>query len=406
MPRGAYSRAFPGSSNDGAVRRMDSTTTLLAEWRRFAALLTNPRAHPQQAVVAYAIVAVGVLLILVIVGLLTVRTPAPPGDSGSQHQQKSGTLRHMLMAIESIFVGAIILIVAFGVGISFPQACGKCHTGQEHVDTWRASTHRAVGCRRCHWQPGPIGLIQAEADVVRMARVWASSQNAVAGGSSGVSVPNGACKSCHRGVVRKTTEGRIRVSHRELADAGYACTACHAKTGHAPRGDTRPMTMDLCLECHDGKRAPKRCDYCHPSGGFGPEKGITAEDYPRVQISRRDCEGCHSTKPCTKCHGVYLPHSFPYAQGGGHAREAFAQPDLCLSRCHTTSNCRKCHSRVSGHGPNWKTTHGESGTAFCNIACHHQAYVAHLPGVTPSATFCDNCHKGPLPPPRGGDGAP
>lgn len=338
-------------------------------------------------------------------GLLTVRAPSRV-DGTAAAQEGSSALHQLRVVIESVFAAVLILVALFGTGTYFPQVCEKCHGEQEHYRTWRASTHKTVTCRRCHWEPGLTGLAQAEVDVVRMARTWVNTPGSAAGGSARVSVPNQACGACHRDIARGTTGGRIKVSHREFWDTRHACTSCHATTGHAAQTDVRATTMNLCLECHDGVRVQNQCGLCHSRGGFGPEENVSAADYPRAQIARRDCEGCHSTAPCTQCHGVYMPHPFPYAQGGDHAKDAFARPGLCLKYCHTTSDCRKCHSRVGGHGPNWKTAHGATGTAFCNIACHHQTYVVHLPGVTPSVTFCDNCHRGPLPKPRDGAGAP
>ena len=35
-----------------------------------------------------------------------------------------------------------------------PFFCGVCHNMKVYVDSWKASTHRKVGCIECHYKPG------------------------------------------------------------------------------------------------------------------------------------------------------------------------------------------------------------------------------------------------------------
>lgn len=376
-------------------------TAIAPELARLGTVLANPRSDPQKALVLYGIVLVSVLLALTCVGLLTVRwsevsreREASRADGGTD-DAGGGRLRALVLAAASVLIALAIVTVAFDIATRVPRVCAGCHGRTEHFRAWEDSTHADVACRRCHWRPGLAGSLQAQVDVAEMIANRLGGRTPPSALANRVPTPSAACRSCHREIGDEVVGRSVRTRHRDFVDAGHGCESCHERVGHTWAPELAAMTMNACLDCHDGNRADTQCDSCHEPGGFGPDPRVTAADYAKAGITKRDCEGCHSTKHCTACHGAYMPHPFEYAPGRGHALDAFTKRESCLKVCHSPADCLRCHSQFGTHGTDWVTRHGPSATFLCNESCHHQRFVKHFPGVEPSRDFCDNCHERP-----------
>lgn len=361
----------------------------------FRTLLVNPQSQPQQAFIAYALVVMGVLVALLVLGLLATPRPATQPLSSEGRRRHSGPLRELGILVDSVIIFSLALMVSGAVVSYQPKTCLACHRSSGAATSWAQSSHRDVACRRCHWGTDPVATIGSSVQLARMGLVWASNR------STGTETPEASgnaaavtCQRCHTDIGAKPVGSSVRMLHTPSMMQDEDCTFCHNDVGHASVSVLPAMLMARCQSCHDGGDAPSGCRTCHVAGGFGPLNSARASDYGKVRISKRDCEGCHSTESCTACHGVYLPHDFAYAPGKGHARDAFVKPQVCFRRCHTASDCLRCHYQVGAHGPSWVRQHQDTASSYCNVACHHQSFSQHLPGVDPSQTFCDNCHKG------------
>jgi hypothetical protein len=191
--------------------------------------------------------------------------------------------------------------------------------------------------------------------------------------------PAARCVACHPGFDRATgfvprlriPPPNLKFDHRgHVVGAGIPCARCHgdlAAEGVGLATRAQLPTMDLCLECHDGKQASGRCTLCHVAAAAG-----------RIQTEYR--EG--SLAPAG---GGDLPvHGPDFA--ARHAREAGAVGATCSS-CHAKEYCVECHAGVvkplDFHPADYISLHtidARRGTPDCT-ACHR------------SQTFCVGCHS-------------
>jgi hypothetical protein len=181
------------------------------------------------------------------------------------------------------------------------------------------------------------------------------------------------CESCHPDQTERVERTLIpsaflRFGHADHDEEG--CERCHTRI--AVRGlataDDLPG-MRLCLGCHDGRRADRRCVTCHisdPDGRLrttlgrerlqppgwmrGAEHSPTwVTDHERTAVAeRRLCQSCHREHDCLACHdGNVRPRDVhPGDWISAHPLEARAG-ELSCRGCHRgQSFCRTCHLRA------------------------------------------------------------
>jgi hypothetical protein len=238
----------------------------------------------------------------------------------------------------------------------------------------------------CHTEPGLFGFALGKMKGLKNLTAYLSDDYDP---SFSAVVPNNACLVCHESSVEKTLSIRgIRVSHKEINQAGFLCTECHWNVVHDPR--KKINAMDKCITCHDSKKASSSCSLCHPID-VAFETGLSLKDFPKVHLEEPvNCRGCHTQEQeqaCLNCHGLEMPHTEQFKKGG-HARLGFINKSVCY-RCHPEPNfCAGCHLGVSGHtgtwgahGPTWIKNHQDKSAASCSGAgpCH-------------SPNVCELCH--------------
>lgn len=361
-------------------------------------LLQNPRASPNEVAILFGILGVGILIVLVLMRLLIV--------SGSQHSSIGARLqgkargrgwKHVVIFFEALAILTLFYLIAFSVATSLPRMCQNCHAMKPSYISWQKSDHKTFRCGLCHQRPGILGFFS---DKLKSGRMIVNYLRRSYREPIKTAIEDESCFACHHAIEsRVVSRYSVKVSHKEFLAAGFGCMECHGGVGHKRgKGLVGKPTMDKCILCHDGRKAANRCSFCH-LGNKTKRPRMAIADFPRVWVSKRDCEGCHSTTKCTQCHGIYMPHPVGFNTGKSHARLAFTNKSLCW-RCHETGDCLRCHSQVGTHGPKWVAQHGITATPqTCNM-CHHQNNVAHTKDAAPSAYFCDNCHA-KVPPPRG-----
>ncbi len=167
---------------------------------------------------------------------------------------------------------------------------------------------------------------------------------------------------------------RLTFSHKLHVDQGLPCLHCHGAVPSTAIATREHLpNMAICLECHDGGRAPKACATCHLQGGFGRLD---------ARLDRRmDSEGSFAPR------GRFRPdnHSDPEWVRSHDAAAVGADPSC--SACHGPSFCLSCHDGVqkpfSIHPADWSMTHGMQAmrrTLDC-ASCHDQQ------------SFCEDCHS-------------
>lgn len=290
---------------------------------------------------------------------------------------------------------AMILFVVAGtyVATGSDRYCsGTCHASSPAVAAATKDAHEAVACVACHEAPGVGGVVGALASRTRQAVMQ------VSGVTTGpvAPVPADRCLSCHAAKLATTvtsTSSGIRMSHSQVLAAGLRCSECHQAVGHG----TVPVAgrMNVCVRCHNDRTAPARCSLCH-TGDTG-QAAAREQTFPTVVLGPvEDCGGCHAQTTCDNCHGIRMPHTTAFKQGG-HARQgAFGGRTLCL-RCHVLTDCGKCHDTSGanaaaghpywGHPADWKTDHKALPTTS-SCSCHQ----ARMPATLQGQPFCKLCH--------------
>lgn len=298
----------------------------------------------------------------------------------------------------TLIIAAAFTILLLVVGIAYtgrPSFCNTCHRMNKEYESWQRSTHRTVGCLKCHQEPGISGLIVQKFDYIRWALLaFTNHYNPKARAV----VSNSSCNRCHREVARETVvRYGIKVRHRDFLIRGDKCTDCHNTVAH---GEVVPVkrlpSMDHCILCHNQKVASAECKVCHTRDlAQGPR--VTRAEMAKVALGApKTCRGCHSIDKCTACHGLEMPHPEGWT-AGGHARLAFTNRSLCW-RCHPGGSrfsdyfafCNSCHQFPPLHETaedDWIELHGPVALKTKTWG-YSNCWLCHGVGV------CDNCHVG------------
>jgi len=294
-----------------------------------------------------------------------------------------------------LVVAAAVIAVNSYAGSS--SACANCHTDRKQEKALATSAHKGVACMSCHGAGGPTGPVEQGVTYARWVGVYALSKE-VPKPQPG-SVGSSACQRCHSGLDRVAVRAGIRVRHSDFLDAGAECRDCHNAAAHpgAVRYDTRP-TMNACLECHDGVKAPSACGTCHVRDVANTP--VVDRGYTKLKTSGSPdaCYTCHSETPCLRCHGIRMPHPAGWGPGetatGTHPRAGFADRDVCY-RCHhapgkpfvaSQESC-SCHGILGAtHGGKpWVKEHGLQATGK-KPGSNARCFDCH------GDDLCDRCH--------------
>jgi len=161
------------------------------------------------------------------------------------------------------------------------------------------------------------------------------------------------CGTCHKnaddpgGIV--VPEREQIFNHKKHVEMDIACDHCHKgiESAEGPNPAVLPE-MKICLECHDGQKAPAACETCHSRVTLAD---IHPNDWQhqhgdRASSDRQWCMGCHKDNDfCISCHrGDNLTgdiHDLNYVYTHG------------LDAKSKAADCGKCHENK----------------AFC-VACH------------------------------------
>jgi len=189
------------------------------------------------------------------------------------------------------------------------------------------------------------------------------------------------CALCHPGFTPGAEVARVvmpapnlKFDHKVHVDKKIECTRCHGDLSKIELADrTQLPAMELCLSCHDSRKAPlhaaSRCTTCHPSrydgtletrfpsGTLTPSGTLRGDAHTLTfrtdhkAVARDDegyCLSCHRRDFCQSCHnGVVKPFDFhgnDYLSR--HPVEARRDDPRC-DACHRRQSfCLGCHERL------------------------------------------------------------
>lgn len=268
--------------------------------------------------------------------------------------------------------------------------CGRCHATSRAYRNSYFSAHREIGCLACHRNPGIGGRLSADLRGLRnLSAGFGRSQ------PQEQFVDNDACLACHDEITDEVSKDRtVKMSHREVIDAGWRCGECHGNTGHklgGIKGALQNPSMDKCFGCHLSQPRLRRCRACHiGSIPKGTPKNVAAmgsaahvKDWKRSkhgQAEQDPCAVCHEGAFCKSCHKVSLPHSkanWPYQ----HSAAAKIDEQAC-HQCHRPQFCLDCHKVPMPHQNDYNRKH-MTDPAGADTVC----YNCHLKDQ------CEACHR-------------
>lgn len=384
----------------------------LEYYERFAGVAREAIAAPMAnlSTVFLLLAALTVVLLIIVTGIALVVLPPPRRPHQDVDALPVGVGEHMrgsssrLSWRKSLSIAFLVLIaLALGYwGTGTDEFCLSCHaeihdrSGLASADATPSQeptpAHAQVDCVRCHEEPLPAGVVS---NVAARVRFWFQSSLGRSPQAEGVSVPSRRCLGCHRDILPGVTVSAVTgvtMSHAEPVNGGVPCVECHKDTGH--HTGSPGVSMNTCLTCHDGERAPSECASCHTKDVALAARSRRTFSYVHLP-AERGCGGCHDQRVCDGCHGLRMPHQSDFVDGE-HARYAgFEKKELCW-RCHTLGDCSKCHAVKEsgmgawGHGTGdwWRRMHGrvtpEGAQAGCG--CHGRSRYAR------DGNYCKACH--------------
>ncbi len=377
------------------------------------AALRSPGEHRAVAVMMVVIVAIAVVLLILFLLMLAtpsrkkvVRTRTYVSREAAQESVPPEAERpapkppgRFFLALTGTAAVSILIALAF-VGLyavtSTDAYCAQtCHAGS--AATPEASEPRHASCTGCHearlvWG-APVNSVS------RLEMVWNAGRGLQVG-AVGEPVDSSTCVRCHSDVLEESvlSESGVAMSHKEVVAGAIPCTECHARSGH--EASSGSISMSDCVGCHDSQTASAECSSCHQkdpvAAGFADQgagliRGGGDFQYPAVRAANRDCGACHDLVAyCDGCHGIRMPHSEEFKEGG-HARAAAFELKLQCGDCHDPVDCGRCHTSFnatdgsSTHGGDWRSGHTTAGwDAGCG--CHSGRSPRDYP-------ICYRCHN-------------
>jgi len=310
----------------------------------------------------------------------------PSGEIDEGPKPKSPRVLASVAAhrLTAVVLAAILIVTALVAGSFYtakPGFCASnCHRADSAMQSSMNDVHASISCVDCH-ESGVVG--RRVLGVVPRSLHVASQLAQFDGRAYGR--PDGAgCLSCHSSIERDVIDDEalgLRMRHSDVVSGGLSCRICHESAGH---GTTLSATaMSVCVRCHDGVKASSACRTCHlgePARAGLAQKRVFRTT--RLDVTTIGCGGCHSENTCDACHGIRMPHTQAFVDGGHARAAAFGRKALC-QRCHTDRDCRVCHAPFAGgHPGNWERAH-QFASATSGCPCHQKH-----PRTTPMCMLC------------------
>ncbi len=324
---------------------------------------------------------------------------ASPGTEGEREvasdetpKERPARGRRLVAALSALMVPLLVVgaLVAAYVVTGIDRTCAEtCHIGQPVIAQVHVNDHKGdARCVDCHEGPQVLGFMGNTLQRTRMALVQVGVGRPR--GNAAV-VQSSACLRCHE-LGDEPVQSKVvpvRMVHTHPLDSGATCFQCHGNVGHLGEQGRVRVSMNECIDCHNGVTASSECDACHvglPAQAFeGTGKGSGVYSYPLVDADRPDCGGCHELeKKCDPCHTLRMPHPDTFVTGSHAKLAAWEKKESCY-RCHNPRDCDTCHAPFStGHPEIWKKDHQSAGwDAGCS--CHQRQLNQDIP-------ICVFCH--------------
>ncbi|MDZ4167770.1 MAG: hypothetical protein U1E08_08760 [Coriobacteriia bacterium] len=245
-----------------------------------------------------------------------------------------------------VVLAVFVLIILPGVLASRPAFFSRYPALGEQYVPWSSSTHLEAGCEGCHVPPGTIPR------ALHRARMVGEFYLSVVAGSREpgyfATPTNDACLECHSDLRTISPKGDLQIPHRaHITILKMDCVECHNYLVHelSPEGKHTPPMIE-CLRCHDGDVAKDACTACHTQKA-APDSHSTVDWLVThaAEASDPECVTCHKWKEdwCADCHRD-VPRSHTSDWRAVHG-DRVAEHRNCEA-CHESDFCVRCHGVV------------------------------------------------------------
>ncbi len=357
-------------------------------------------------------------------GVPTPAAPVPP--KGKRRKRRRIVLLGVPLALLVLFIAS----VEFTSSSNF---CASCHYMKPFFESWKASTHKDVACKVCHYPPGLKSFFRTKIEgLVMVGRYWT---RLYVKSKPWAEIQDESClrPGCHdrRLLEGKVAFGKVAFDHKahfEDLKRGkkLRCTSCHSQI---VQGEHITVTSSTCFICHFKGKTPEtraaECAVCHRKDEVLALKDRF--DHAGVYAQGYRCDKCHTRtvigdgevpkENCSKCH-FETARLAKYGDTDLIHRTHITANKIDCGLCHreiehkivrdieTIADCRTCHQGTHDAQKILYTGTGGKGVphASPNImwekglscqGCHifHEK-VLPLAGstLTAGAAACESCH--------------
>lgn len=254
--------------------------------------------------------------------------------------------RRLVVRLVAAAVAVAFLLIIPGYLSSRSEFLERYESMDAAYRSWASSTHAEVACRSCHVSPRRVSRSLYALRMLGefyVSTVIPSRQPKLFGKPT-----HQACESCHQDIRQASPTGDLKIPHRaHVRVLKLECVHCHSYVVHEanPEGKHTPR-MATCLKCHDGVKARRDCVACHQDKD-APANHRTAAwlvEHPNRQ-KELDCKKCHAWTEgwCRQCHSR-RPASHAGKWRGNHRFKV--QKHRNCEACHKSEFCVKCHGEV------------------------------------------------------------
>jgi hypothetical protein len=194
-----------------------------------------------------------------------------------------GALVKFLFALAGISIAALALMIP-GASLYFESGggarCTSCHEMQPRYDLWHTSSHRGVGCEKCHGSALTLDPSFHRTNILRaVAHVRGDLPEQINFGNEHVTAMSEQCRTCHRQEYAAWQSG----PH----------SATYSRIFLEQKHNSKHLLMDDCLRCHGMYFEGGVRDLVSPLDRTGPWR------LARPELAEA------ASMPCLACHAIH-----------------------------------------------------------------------------------------------------
>ena len=353
--------------------------------------------------------------------------------AGAPVPKKGKRRKRRLLLLLGLPLALLVLFVASVEFTSSSNFCASCHYMKPFFESWKASSHKDVACKVCHYPPGMKSFFRTKIEgLVMVGRYWT---RLYVKSKPWAEIQDESClrPGCHdrRLLEGKVAFGKVVFDHKahfEDLKRGkkLRCTSCHSQI---VQGEHITVTSSTCFICHFKGKTPEtraaECAVCHRKDEVLASK--ERFDHTGVYAQGYRCDKCHTRtvigegevpkENCDKCH-FERDRLAKYGDTDLIHRTHITANKIECCLCHreiehrivkdieTIADCRTCHQGTHDAQKILYTGTGGKGVPHASpnimwekgLSCqgchifHEKALPLAGSTLTAGAAACESCH--------------